>query len=72
MHLALSPRGLFELCTKLKLDGAQGCLVSGGCLPDGSVPLDKFVPVLKKIKTELGLTIFVHTGIINRKTALGA
>jgi len=70
MHAALSPRELFELCTKLKLDGAQGCLVSGGCLPDGSMPLDKFVPILKKIKTELGLTIFVHTGIINPQTAL--
>jgi lipoyl synthase len=71
MHEALSPRELFELCTKLKLDRAQGCLVSGGCLPDGSVPLNKFVPVLKKIKSELGLTIFAHTGIINPKTALG-
>jgi len=70
MQSALSPNELFELCAKLKQSGAQGCLVSGGCLPDGSVPLDKFVLILKKIKSELGLTIFVHTGIINSKTAL--
>ena len=66
---ALSPTKLFELCVKLKVAGAQGCLISGGCLPDGSVPLGEFVPSFKKIKKELGLTVFVHTGIINSETA---
>ena len=70
MHPALSPEELFELCTKLKQDGAKGCLVSGGCLPDGSVPLDGFVDALGRIKQELGLTVFVHTGIINLETAV--
>ena len=69
MHPALSPKELFDLCVKLKKGGAQGCLISGGCLPDGSVPLDGFVPTLVRIKRELGLTVFVHTGIINPKTA---
>ena len=69
MHPALSPKELFDLCTKLKQDGAEGCLVSGGCLPDGSVPLDGFVGALGRIKRELGLTVFVHTGIINFDTA---
>jgi hypothetical protein len=58
------------LCSKLKQDGAVGCLVSGGCLPDGSVPLDGFVDAFEKIKLELGLTVFVHTGIITPKTAV--
>ncbi len=53
MHPALSPKELFDLCTKLKQDGAQGCLVSGGCLPDGSVPLDRFVGALGRIKRSL-------------------
>jgi uncharacterized radical SAM superfamily protein len=69
MHPALSPQELFELGIKLKGDGAQGCLVSGGCLPDGSVPLDDFVHVFERFKRELGLTVFVHTGIIRQKTA---
>jgi len=72
MHPALSPQELFELCVKLKQDGAQGCLISGGCLPDGSVPLDEFVDTLGRVKRELGLTVFVHTGIINLKTAVFA
>ncbi len=70
MRPVLSPKELFGLCSKLKKDGAQGCLVSGGCLPDGSVPLNLFVPALRRINRELGLTVFVHTGIINLETAV--
>ena len=70
MHPAPSPQELFDVCNKLKQSGAQGCLVSGGCQPDGSVPLDGFVGVLGKIKRELGLTVFVHTGIISFDTAV--
>jgi hypothetical protein len=69
MYPALSPQELLDLCTKLKEDGAQGCLISGGCLPDGSVPLDGFVGALTRIKRELGLTVFVHSGIISFDTA---
>jgi hypothetical protein len=70
MHPALLPEELFELCSKLKQDGAVGCLVSGGCLPDGSVPLGGFVDAIGKIKRELDLTVFVHTGMLNVETAL--
>jgi uncharacterized radical SAM superfamily protein len=69
MHSARTPEKLLELGTKLKQNSALGCLVSGGCLPNGSVPLTQFIPVLEKIKNELGLTVFVHTGIINTATA---
>lgn len=69
MHPADTPDKLFELSVKLKKNGAFGCLVSGGCLPDGSVPLKQFVPAIERIKRELGLTVFVHTGIIDAETA---
>jgi lipoyl synthase len=69
MHSAMTPEKLFELGLKLKKNGAKGCLVSGGCLPDGSVPLDGFIPVLGRFKRELGLTVFVHTGLIKQETA---
>jgi uncharacterized radical SAM superfamily protein len=70
MHPANTPEKLFELAVKLKQNGASGCLVSGGCLPDGSVPLKQFIPAIEKIKRELGLTVFVHTGIIDAATAV--
>ncbi len=69
MHPAETPEVLFALSSRLKQDGASGCLVSGGCLPDGSVPLKQFIPVLEKVKRELGLTVIVHTGIVDAATA---
>jgi uncharacterized radical SAM superfamily protein len=69
MQPAITQEKLLELGLKLKENGAIGCLVSGGCLKDGSVPLDDFVPVLRRFTQELGLTIFVHTGIIKQETA---
>jgi lipoyl synthase len=69
MHPVLSPTELFELGVKLKQNGANGVLVSGGCRPDGSVPLDEFAPVLGRFRQELGLTVFVHTGVIRGETA---
>ena len=69
MHPANTPQKLIELCTELKQKGALGCLISGGCSPDGSVPLEQFIPAIAKIKRGLGLTVLVHTGIINLETA---
>jgi len=70
MHPAKTPKKLFDLAARLKQHGALGCLISGGCLPDGSVPLNQFIPTIEKIKRELDLTVFVHTGIIDLATAV--
>jgi uncharacterized radical SAM superfamily protein len=69
MYPATTSEELLKLCTKLKEDGASGCLISGGCLPNGSVPLGKFLDAIERIKRDLGLVIFVHTGIIDDYTA---
>ena len=66
---SMTPEGLFDVCVKLKKNGAIGCLISGGCLPDGSVPVDKFIDSIAEIKRELGLTVVVHTGVIDLPTA---
>lgn len=71
MHPALTPQQLFALGSKLKAEGAKGVLISGGCLPDGSVPIEGFLPVLAQFKRELDLTVFVHTGIVGKKAAVG-
>jgi uncharacterized radical SAM superfamily protein len=68
MVQALSPEELFGVCAELKKDGAVGCLISGGCLPDGSIPIDRFVDAIAKIK-KLGLTVIIHTGVIDYSTA---
>lgn len=70
MHPAATPRALVELCARLKQKGAKGVLISGGCLPNGTVPLSGFIDAMAKIKRELSLTIFVHTGIVDDRTAV--
>jgi uncharacterized radical SAM superfamily protein len=64
-----SPRNLVVLARDLKEKGSLGFLLSGGCLPDGSVPVGRFLDSIKKIKRELQLTVFVHTGLIDFETA---
>jgi uncharacterized radical SAM superfamily protein len=70
MHSAVTPTDLFEVCSKLKQDGALGCLISGGCMPDGTVPFKSFVSTMVQVKHKLGLTVFVHTGLIDLETAM--
>jgi len=66
---APTPEKLLEVCRKLHESGAAGCLISGGCLPDGSVPLDRFVDAIAQIKRETNLTVLVHTGLIGWELA---
>jgi uncharacterized radical SAM superfamily protein len=65
MFPATTPNELIKLCTRLKGKGAIGCLISGGCLLDGSVPLDRFVDAIARIKRDLAITVVVHTGVVN-------
>jgi uncharacterized radical SAM superfamily protein len=59
---------LVETCRKIQAKGSVGCLISGGCLPDGSVPIDGFIDAIGEAK-RLGLTVVVHTGLIDLDTA---
>jgi uncharacterized radical SAM superfamily protein len=66
---ASSPQRLVEVCRDIKAKGGLGCLISGGCLPDGSVPLERFVDAIAEVKKTLGLTVVVHTGVIDAELA---
>ena len=61
---APTPKKLFEICAEIKERGGKGCLISGGSMKDGSVPLIDFVSTIKRVKKELGLDVVVHTGIV--------
>lgn len=69
MTSAKTPIELLDLCLKLKRAGSKGCLITGGCLPNGSIPLRKFTSVIKKIVEELGLEVVIHTGLLNHELA---
>jgi uncharacterized radical SAM superfamily protein len=69
MMSALTPKQLITVCSEVKKKGGIGCLISGGCLPDGSVPLGNFVDAIAEVKQKLGLTVVVHTGVIDSAMA---
>jgi uncharacterized radical SAM superfamily protein len=71
MRPARTSEELYKLCARLKREGAVGCLISGGCLPDGSVPLERFTEAIRRVKADFGLTVFAHVGIVNLEKALG-
>lgn len=66
---ATTPQKLLAVCRRIKETGGRGCLISGGCLPDGSVPLKNFIGAIRQIKQELALTLVVHTGIVDNGVA---
>ncbi|MEM2148042.1 MAG: radical SAM protein [Candidatus Bathyarchaeia archaeon] len=69
MYPVKTPEELYNLCAKLKSEGAVGCLISGGCLSDGSVPLDRFTSAIKRVKTDFEFAVFAHVGIVNFEKA---
>jgi len=66
---ATTPDELLSVCRRLAAQGCKGCLISGGCLVDGSMPLEEFVPMISRIKHELGFKVIVHTGVIRKEIA---
>jgi uncharacterized radical SAM superfamily protein len=69
MYPARSPERLIELCRNLRKNGAVGVLISGGCSPDGSVPLENFLDAMAEIKRDLKLILMVHTGVVSTNLA---
>lgn len=65
-----TPKRFEEVGLDLVDQGADGVLISGGCLEDGSVPLDRFIDDIGKLKAK-GLRVLVHTGIVRREVARG-
>jgi len=66
---AENPRRLVRICKEIKEKGGVGCLISGGCLPDGSVPIGRFLEAIAEVKSRFGLKVVVHTGLIDREMA---
>lgn len=62
---------LYDLCVRLRDQGARGVLISGGSNRRGQVPLKKHIPDLIKIRKKLGMLIRVHPGLPDEETCAG-
>lgn len=69
MRPAVGKGTLFQLCRRLAESGTEGVLISGGSDARGMVPLLRYADELKRVKEELGLTVLVHTGLVDEALA---
>lgn len=60
---------LNALAKALANKGKNGIILSGGSLPDGSVPVYLQSEEIIRIKSDTGLKISAHTGIVNKDQA---
>jgi len=66
---ATTPEELLKMCVKIRNQGGTGCLISGGSLINGSVPLMKFIRTIRRVKQDLGLQTVIHTGLVGASLA---
>jgi hypothetical protein len=71
MRPAVTPEALLQEAREMRRQGRKSLLVSGGARRDGSVPLEPFLPVLQRIRSETKLRILVHTGLVSPALADG-
>jgi uncharacterized radical SAM superfamily protein len=69
MHPITSTNDLSSFLLKHSQQGGIGALISGGCLPDGSIPLLDYLDSIKRIKKETNLIINAHTGLLDEHLA---
>ncbi len=67
---ARDPDTLVRTCQDLAEEGNIGVLISGGSLPDGTLPWDGFIDAIATIKDTTDLRITIHTGLIDEATAM--
>ncbi len=62
---------LFALASRLKAQGSDGLLVSGGSTRAGTVPLLPHLRHVPRIRDELGMKVIVHSGVVSPRLAAG-
>ena len=64
------PEPLLTLGRQLIEGGCEGVLISGGADASGAVPLKPYLSSIARLK-EWGLQVIVHSGLLDRETAVG-
>ncbi len=71
MKAAVTPQDLRREAERVFQRGGRSLLISGGSGEEGGVPLAPFLPTLKEIRSEWGLKVLVHTGLVSSDLADG-
>jgi len=60
----VEPAELYRKCIEFAKHGSRGVLISGGYNIEGWVPLEGFLDAIERVKSETGLFINVHSGLV--------
>lgn len=71
MKAVVTPEALRREARRVFQRGGRSILVSGGSEDHGGVPLVPFLPTLREIRSEWGLKVLVHTGLVSSELADG-
>ncbi len=69
MEYAMGQRKFVKVVRNLIERGAKGILISGGFRRDGTLPIEPYLPLIKRIKEDYDIIISVHPGLVNRDIA---
>lgn len=65
LYKADEPEKLRRLCENVAARGCKGMLVTGGCDPDGTIPIYPFVETIAQAKKDFGFKLAAHTKLAN-------
>jgi len=71
MYPARRPAELWELARRLHARGTRGALITGGSARNGTVPFLPHLDVIRRLRTELGWRIVVHSGVADERLVEG-
>ena len=71
MISARSGDELMAVASRLKSEGTDGILVSGGSTRDGGVPMEHHLNAIARIRSELDMKVVVHSGVVSPRIAEG-
>jgi lipoyl synthase len=69
MRPVSTPSELATFARGLKAKNGEGFLLSGGCDQDGRIPLLPYIDAVRLIRSDLGLRVNLHTGLLDRGQA---
>jgi lipoyl synthase len=72
LHHVDSPEGFRTLASRLAGRGCRGMLLTGGCRPDGTIPLETYADAARQAREDFGLRYAVHTKLVTDEFAQAA
>lgn len=72
LHHASTPEQFLRMCENMHGRGCRAMLLTGGCAPDGTIPLPGFVPAVCEARKRWGYRFAAHTKLVTEDFARAA